>query len=123
MATRSYIAVMTENGIKATYCHWDGYPEYNGKILNEHYSREDALKLLEYGHISSLKDTTGACEFYHRDRGEELFPAAMLNNIGELVEVANDHGAEFIYLFDNEWLVCDTNTRKPKFISLARLLS
>lgn len=123
MATRSFISVMTDDGIKAVYCHWDGYPEHNGKILNENYTKEDTLKLMEFGQISALAETTDACVFYHRDRGEELSPAESLNNIQELVEVANDAGAEFIYLFDNEWLVCDTNSRKPKFVSLVSLLS
>lgn len=121
MATRSFIAVMTTDGIKAVYCHWDGYPEHNGKILNENYNREDTLKLMQFGDISVLKENTDDCVFYYPDREEEFNPARSLNNIGELVECANDHGAEFIYLFDNEWLVCDTDSRK--FVSLIKVLA
>jgi hypothetical protein len=38
MATRSRIGIELEDGvIESIYCHWDGYPENNGKILLEHY--------------------------------------------------------------------------------------
>ena len=30
MGTRSSIAIKTEDGIKAIYCHWDGYVDHNG---------------------------------------------------------------------------------------------
>ena len=39
MATRSNTGIENENGrVSAIYCHWDGYPEHNGRILKEHYS-------------------------------------------------------------------------------------
>lgn len=111
MATRSFIAVKTDDTIKASYCHWDGYPEYNGKILNENYTKDDALKLLEFGQISSLGETIDSCVFYHRDRGEELSTHSF-NSIKNLTELADDYGAEYVYLFDKEWLVCDPDSRK-----------
>ena len=40
MGTRSSIAIKTEDGIKAIYCHWDGYVDHNGKILKEFYNTE-----------------------------------------------------------------------------------
>ena len=43
MATRSTIAMKTPEGkIRAIYCHWDGYPEHNGKMLLDNY--QDAAK-------------------------------------------------------------------------------
>jgi hypothetical protein len=39
MGTRSNIAYERPNGqIVVAYCHYDGYPEYNGVILNENYN-------------------------------------------------------------------------------------
>ena len=39
MATRSRIAIEKENGtVESIYCHWDGYPENNGRILVENYT-------------------------------------------------------------------------------------
>jgi len=39
MSTRSHIAVLDgTEGIKAIYCHSDGYPAHNGHILDNHYT-------------------------------------------------------------------------------------
>ena len=61
MATRSTISIVTErtnNGVGSTiYCHWDGYPSNNGRILLEHY--KDAKKinaLIDLGDISILAE-------------------------------------------------------------------
>ena len=41
MATRSNIGIVNEDdSITAIYCHWDGYPEHNGKILLNHYNNK-----------------------------------------------------------------------------------
>ena len=59
MSTRSYIGYC-DNGFKnitASYCHWDGYVEYNGMILNESYTTiEKVKKLVDGGDMSSLKE-------------------------------------------------------------------
>ncbi len=51
MATRSTIAVQHNDGtISQIYCHWDGYLEYNGKILLTHYSTLESVEdLVKYG--------------------------------------------------------------------------
>tara|TARA_Y100000287_G_scaffold153302_1_gene129427 strand:- start:265 stop:531 length:267 start_codon:yes stop_codon:yes gene_type:complete len=61
MATRSTIAKLGKDGIiKAVYCHSDGYLEYNGKMLNEHYQDESKVdELLEHGDISFLNENIG----------------------------------------------------------------
>ena len=33
MGTRSRIGVMHGDKVKSVYCHWDGYLEHNGQIL------------------------------------------------------------------------------------------
>jgi hypothetical protein len=41
MGTRSTIAIQNaDNTVTGIYCHWDGYVEHNGKILNENYTTE-----------------------------------------------------------------------------------
>lgn len=59
MATRSNIAYQRANGqVEVTYCHYDGYPEYNGVLLNEHYNNQKkAEELANQGYLSSLKPT------------------------------------------------------------------
>ena len=84
MATRSTIALEYADGtVQQVYCHWDGYLDNNGKILQEHYL--DPFKvagLIKLGDISSLGPGLGEkhdfnsaasyadTTFYGRDRGE-----------------------------------------------------
>lgn len=56
MATRSRIGIENEDGtVSSVYCHWDGYPTGNGRMLVEYYSdREKVKELISLGAISSL---------------------------------------------------------------------
>jgi hypothetical protein len=122
MATRSRIGIENEDGtVSSVYCHWDGYPSNNGKILVENYSdRENVEALISLGSISSLRknivNTSGTHSFespqedvtiaYHRDRGEDLQEA----RIDESIEAyAKSDYEEYGYVFtrDNEWKVVD----------------
>jgi hypothetical protein len=86
MSTRSNIGVLLEDGtVQRVYCHWDGYPEHNGKILVEHYNTEELAKeLVSFGDISVLakqihpenyhsfdQPDKDATVFYGRDRFEK----------------------------------------------------
>jgi hypothetical protein len=59
MGTRSRIAVMHGDNCKSIYCHWDGYLEYNGSILQKHYDSAKANNLVALGDLSSLKPEIG----------------------------------------------------------------
>ena len=74
MSTNSRIRIKYEDGTsKGIYCHWDGYVEHNGVILQACYpSKEKVEELIGLGNISSLNETIETCVAYHRDRGEEL---------------------------------------------------
>ena len=54
MSTRSRIGVMHGDKCKSVYCHWDGYLEHNGRILQDHYDSARANHLVALGDISSL---------------------------------------------------------------------
>ena len=150
MATRSVIAKLDDNGIKAVYCHNDGYLEYNGKLLDTHYTNENKVdKLLAEGDISSLGREIGIktdfksscynegdefayqCKFYARDRGEKGTEAqefkddiALLDS--DLVSMSNG----FVYLYAyGTWYVYDNQTIKYngivatyKFVELEEVL-
>jgi len=150
MATRSVIAKLDSKGIKAVYCHNDGYLEYNGKLLSTHYTNENKVdKLLVEGDISSLGREIGIktdfnsncynkgddfnyqCKFYARDRGEKGTEAqefkddiALLDS--DLVSMSNG----FVYLYAyGTWYVYDNQTIKYngivatyKFIELEEVL-
>jgi hypothetical protein len=96
MGTRSTIALeFADKSVEQVYCHWDGYLEHNGKILQDHWSDPFKLReLIDLGDMSSLgkvigtqhpfsphsneedkalyeaAQAEGACTFYARDRGE-----------------------------------------------------
>lgn len=61
MSTRSFIGILGEDEtIQAVYCHSDGYPTYNGKMLRDHY--RDARKiaeLMKLGDLSQLSQEIG----------------------------------------------------------------
>lgn len=56
MATRSAIALETPRGLRAVYCHWDGYPSHHLPILQGHYSSaRKVAALIAPGDISNLR--------------------------------------------------------------------
>jgi hypothetical protein len=57
MGTRSRIGIqLPDHSVVSSYCHWDGYPSFNGKVLVEHYqNREDVKELIDGGSMSSLR--------------------------------------------------------------------
>ena len=96
MSTRSLIAMRelpkTKTGrgnsnLRVIYCHWDGYPSHNGRILLENYTTPEKVRaLLNLGDLSVLAPNLGhkhdfneaselhegQCTSYRRDRGEGL---------------------------------------------------
>ena len=138
MATRSLIGLLTEDKeVKNIYCHWDGYPSHNGKILVQHYNTlEKVTKLIALGSLSALEvrlepkegekhtfenpvsDVTIA---YHRDRGEEL---RINTSSSESGYWAKGGDIDFIYLFkDGEWYVDMGTSAKPRIAKVADVLS
>lgn len=114
MATRSRIGMKLSDGtVKSVYCHWDGYPENNGKLLLRHYNDENKISaLLELGNLSSLCEEIGEkhdlnsdhtsskwCIFYGRDRGEWGNEAVIHPSTLDFTD--QDGWIEFLYLFDN----------------------
>lgn len=109
MATRSIIGKVNGDGtIRFIYCHWDGYPEYNGKLLFEHYNTPESVEaLLALGDLSSLDKDLASCEAYGRDRGEMDTEAQTIDK-DELINAAEITGAEYAYIFEGGvWFVYD----------------
>lgn len=139
MGTRSAIAVELENEIRAVYCHWDGYIEHNGRILEKHYDLEKTIRLIELGDLSSLGPEIGEqhsfdnphpygteefnqwleekknyCTFYGRDRGEENISYRVYKNADDFYRNF-DSGEEFYYLLarNGRWYVRDLDSTAP----------
>lgn len=106
MATRSRIAIETQDGVISIYYHWDGHIETNGKILFENYDREKTEQLIALGNISSLDKTIETTEAYHRDQGDDLIQKLYLD-VEDLYECGFESGEEYVYCLtkDNVWLV------------------
>ena len=119
MNTRSYIAMQTENGYKGIYCHNDGSPKINGKILlNSYQNHEKVKKLINLGAVSCIDENIGSqisfndlkkrrenkqCVAYHRDRGDAL-QIHEFKSRKELINHAQDWYADYIYIFeDGKW--------------------
>lgn len=124
MATRSNIGIVnTDKSITSIYCHWDGYPEYVGKILLNHYTNPSVInELMNLGDLSSLnenlvpteshtfdKPQVGVCVAYGRDRGERNVNSVICEDLGQYEDLGGDTGAEYQYLFeDNKWMYRNT---------------
>ena len=134
MATRSNIGIVNEDGsITGIYCHFDGYPEYVGKMLLNHYNNDDIVNgLMNLGDLSilseSLYSTTGinlysdnnhhtfdnpqkgVCVAYGRDRGEQNVDSVIYDVLGQYEDMAGDTLAEYQYLFDDgKWMYRNHN--------------
>ena len=113
MATRSRIGIQLKDGsVLSVYSHWDGYPEWNGKKLKEHFnSYEQAAELIDGGDISSLwtdKDweqkEMESRTLYYAERGETDTEPNLDNSFQAFISGVNDSWADYAYLFaDGEW--------------------
>lgn len=131
MGTRSRIAVMHGPIAKSVYCHWDGYLEHNGAILQEHYDSAKANNLVALGDISSLKPEIGVehafshydtqmdqkeydalygnmTTFYGRDRKEKNTDWKVAHTFEEFLEQCDNCGAEYYYVMKDGVWYCGT---------------
>jgi hypothetical protein len=133
MGTRSRIGVMHGDVVKSVYCHWDGYLEHNGQILNKHYDSAKANQLVALGDLSSLgtvigekrpfsphgseedrvayeaANEAGWCTFYGRDRGETGTEWQVAHTFEQFYDQCEGCGAEYYYIMkDGVWYVGTT---------------
>lgn len=131
MGTRSRIGIeLQDRSIVSVYCHYDGYPEHNGRILVSDYTTPEAVKeLIDGGSMSSLKTEQlwetkavrnenneivrdendnwlyaplrSAQPLYHTERGEEI----SVEHTNRKEFLSGNSGEEYAYLFTqkNKW--------------------
>ena len=133
MATRSLISIKhKDNTYSGVYCHWDGGPDHNGKILTKDYqARSKVVDLIDGGDMSSLKtNTTWESTFkedsytntreeqplYYYERGDKDVDPKHFKTHKQMYKYAKDCGCEFIYTFDDTvgedqpwWSYCGVN--------------
>ena len=77
MATRSLIGFVENGNIVASYCHFDGYLEHNGRILLEFYNDYALAKELVLGGcISSIDPNIKEVNYYKPYEAPNTFPYA-----------------------------------------------
>ena len=126
MGTRSMIAIQNpySKDVRAVYCHWDGYLEHNGSILNKHYSNSAKVNnLIALGGLSSLRAEIGdkhafssldlpkdqreaheklvenMCTFYARDRGETGQEFKVFPTLKKAEDYFEGSWCEYLYVF------------------------
>jgi hypothetical protein len=106
MATRSTIALEYADGtVGQIYCHWDGYLDHNGKILQNYYTDPFKVRaLLDGGDTSTLADSVEDCEFYTK-RGEALNPQRMFKDYAEYLREMQGEEYNYILRKDGKWYV------------------
>jgi hypothetical protein len=103
MGTRSRVAVMHGDVCKSVYCHYDGYLDYTGRILLEHYDSTAANALIARGDNSGIKEELDEMSFY-ADRGEEDVSWKVAHSFEEFLEQVNSCWGEYYYVMkDGEW--------------------
>ena len=119
MATRSRIGIqLKDNSVLSVYHHWDGYPEWLGRILTTHYnSREQVADLIDGGDISSCwndtvwgEDRTDGQKYgpeYYSARGENCPPR--LDDLFEYLDKKNNEEYAYIWTVNNKWVCMNMN--------------
>lgn len=122
MSTNSYIgkALSCTDEVEFVYCHFDGYPSWVGKILNDYYATPELVdELIKLGDIYSLniniapKTNRHSLKYredntllaYHRDLKEPWDVSAPKKC--KLVDYFNeDFSIDYYYLYRNgDWYI------------------
>jgi hypothetical protein len=134
MGTRSRIGIqLADESILSVYHHWDGYPEWLGRILKTHYnSKSKASELIDGGDMSvcwtddHFRNSDGKVEKkaeygpqYYSERGENCPPSLMSMND----YLDKNRNEEFAYIFrDGEWICYNMNefddTKAPEIVTI-----
>ena len=103
MATRAMVAFLDDDKqLVTTYNHYDGYPEYLGKVLQKFYNDEDAAeRLASEGYISYLDIDTGEINAKNQEEpgykvidADDAFTAGMM-----IADEVKDMGADYGYVW------------------------
>ena len=105
MATRSRIGIeLSDGSVLSAYHHWDGYPEWLGRILKTHYnSKTAASELIDGGDMSVAWNDNHQPEYYGTD-----CPPRLDVDLAEYLDPMKSE--EYAYIFRNgEWVCYNMN--------------
>lgn len=134
MGTRSRIGIqLKNNSIVSVYCHWDGYPEFNGRILRDHYDTVEKVRdLIDGGNISALHTNAGwnnetlpeVGPLYYTSRGESIEDNAPRydDDIFDFLKKENNEEYAYIFSVNNKWVCTKMNQweddKQPKKVEI-----
>jgi hypothetical protein len=124
MGTPSRIGLeLSDGSVLSVYHHYDGYPEWLGRILQTHYnSRSLASELIDGGDMSvcwtderwtsygSYKDDEYGPNYYSY-RGEDC-PPHLDKNLEEYLSDGEEYA--YVYTKNNEWVCYNMNQFSDK---------
>jgi hypothetical protein len=130
MATRCRAGLeLSDGSVLSIYSHWDGYPEFSGRILKTHYNTQEKVSsLIDGGDVSCLwtdKNWNGNewtdCKYKaltYAERGEDCPP-----RLDPSVDMYLEYGEEYAYLFKNgEWICYHMhqfeNDKNPEIVEI-----
>jgi len=129
MATRSRIGLeLADGSILSAYHHWDGYPEWLGRILKTHYiSKDSVAELIDGGDMSSAwtnagfkNETVEQGPLYYSQRGDNCPPRLDADLCEYLLP---NNSEEYAYVFrSGEWVCYNMNqfddTKLPEVVEI-----
>ena len=128
MGTRSRIGIeLQDQSIVSVYCHYDGYPAFNGKVLRDNYDTVEKVKeLIDGGNMSCTWTNSGwgnetlpeTGALYYTMRGESLEDNAP--RIDDDITEFLDNGEEYAYIFTraDEWICYDLHDITAKLTDI-----
>ena len=130
MGTRSRIGIqLKDNSVLSVYCHYDGYPEFNGRVLRDNYDTiEKVRNLIDGGDMSCTWTNAGwnnetlpeSGPLHYTARGESLESNApeLSKDHGEYLKMSANADEEYSYLFttDGEWICYNTRSWDDAFM-------
>lgn len=126
MSTRSRIGYQFQDGsILSIYCHYDGYPAFNGVKLRENFNTDKEVReLIDLGDISCLWTNAGwnnetlpeIGPLTYSSRGEDGIEPVLSKNQREFIKSTKDSWAEFAYVYRNgKWFCYDQHGKAVKY--------
>ena len=120
MATRSRIGIQIGNDVLSAYHHWDGYPDWLGRVLKTHYNtKEKVAELIDGGDMSLALGDDNRPE-YHADRREHCPPSYISTD----EYFTKDNNEEYAYVFTSAgWTCYDMNefddSKQPEQVEIS----
>ena len=121
MGTRSRIGIqLKDDSILSVYCQYDGYPEFNGRVLRDHYNTVEKVRnLIDGGDMSCTWTNAGwnnetlheTGPLYRTARGESMEDNAprLDESIFDFLEKENNEEYAYIWTVNNKWVCMKMN--------------